>query len=520
MAERYDLRMGIDVGGTNTDTVVLDRDGRLLAKAKVPTTPDVTGGISAGIDAILRTLDVEPSRITHVMLGTTHATNALLERRNLQRVAVIRLGSPATHAVPPLFGWPEDLRTAVSIGEAILPGGVEFDGRDIVPFEPEAVQRFLESLPEPPACVAVTSVFAPVSPQHELAAAEVVQKVLGDVGLSLSHEVGSIGLLERENATVLNGALVSVARDVAEALREGLAAHGLDPVTFFAQNDGTLMGLDYALRYPVLTIGSGPANSIRGAAYLTGADNALIMDVGGTSTDIGVLANRFPRESSYGVEIGGIRTNFRMPDLVTIALGGGTVCAQEDDGVRVGPESVGYRLEQEALVFGGETPTLTDAAVALDRARLGEGRRTDGHRPLLLAAMAVADSLLADAVDRIKTARGDQPLVVVGGGSVLVPDELPGVSAIQRPEHFEVANAIGAAIALVSGQVDQIVHPGPGEREAVIEELCGEAKDRAVQAGAEPSAVEIVEIEEVPLTYLTTPAIRMRVRAAGPMGWL
>jgi hypothetical protein len=134
--------------------------------------------------------------------------------------------------------------------------------------------------------------------------------------------------------------------------------------------------------------------------------------------------------------------------------------------------------------------------------------------------MSVADSLLADAVDRIKTARGDQPLVVVGGGSVLVPDELPGVSAIQRPEHFEVANAIGAAIALVSGQVDQIVHPGPGEREAVIEELCGEAKDRAVQAGAEPSAVEIVEIEEIPLAYLTTPAIRMRVRAAGPMGWL
>lgn len=520
MPERFDLRLGIDVGGTNTDTVVLDRDGKLLAKAKVPTTPDVTSGISAGIDAILRALDVEPSRITHVMLGTTHATNAVLEHRNLQRVAVIRLGSPATHAVRPLFGWPRDLRAAVSLGEVILPGGFEFDGREIVPFEPEAVERFLESLPERPGAVAITSVFAPVSPQHELAAAEVAQKVLGDVNLSLSHEVGSIGLLERENATVLNAALVGVARAVSEALREALAAHDLEPVAFFAQNDGTLMGLDYALRYPVLTIGSGPANSIRGAAYLTGADNALVMDVGGTSTDIGVLSNKFPRESSYGVEIGGVRTNFRMPDLVTIALGGGTVCTEEDGGVRVGPESVGYRLEKEALVFGGLTPTLTDAAVALERTRLGDGARTDGHRSLLEAAMGVADSLMADAVDRIKTARGDQPLVVVGGGSVLVPDELPGVSEIRRPEHFEVANAIGAAIALVSGQVDQIVHPGPGEREAVIEELCREARDRAVQAGADPSAVEIVEIEGIPLAYLTTPAIRMRVRAAGPMGWL
>ena len=85
------------------------------------------------------------------------------------------------------------------------------------------------------------------------------------------------------------------------------------------------MALDYAVRYPVLTIGSGPANSLRGAAYLTGLRDAMVADVGGTSTDVGVLANGFPRESSAAVEIGGIRTNFRMPDLVAIAVGGGSV---------------------------------------------------------------------------------------------------------------------------------------------------------------------------------------------------
>lgn len=518
MAERLDLRMGIDVGGTNTDTVVLDRDGVFVAKAKVPTTRDVTSGIAAGIAAVLG--EVDGSRITHVMLGTTHATNAVLERRKLRKVAVIRIGSPATHAVRPLFGWPKDLHDAVSLGETIVPGGIEFDGRDIVPFDPEAVRRFLESLPERPHGVAITSVFAPVSHRHELEAAEVVMKVLGDVNLSLSHEVGSIGLLERENATVLNAALVGVATEVSGALSGALAEHGLSPVTFFAQNDGTLMALEYALRYPVLTIGSGPANSIRGAAYLTGTDNALVMDVGGTSTDIGVLANKFPRESSYGVEIGGVRTNFRMPDLVTIALGGGTVLAEQDGGVRVGPTSVGYRLTEEALVFGGQTPTLTDAAVAAGRIDLGDRSATAGHEPLLEAALAQADAMLADAVDRIKTARGDQPLVVVGGGSVLVSDRMPGVSKIHRPEHYEVANAIGAAIALVSGQIDQIVHPGPGERERLLEELSQQARDRAVQAGADPGAVEVVEIEEVPLAYLTTPAVRIRIRAAGPMGWV
>ncbi len=518
MPAPFDLRLGIDVGGTNTDAVVLDRDGRLLAKAKVPTTPDVTGGIAAAIAAVLQDAAVDRARITHAMLGTTHATNAVLQRRDLQKVAVIRIGSPATHAVRPLFGWPEDLRRAISAGEAIVAGGIEFDGREIVPFDPEAVERVLESLPEPVEGVAVTSVFAPVSPRHEFAAEEVVRKVLGDVDVSLSHEVGSIGLLERENATVLNAALVRVAHHVAEALRDALAAQGLEPITFLAQNDGTLMGLDFALRHPVLTIGSGPANSIRGAAYLTGTDGALVADVGGTSTDVGVLSNGFPRESSAGVEIGGVRTNFRMPDLVTIALGGGTVLTEGVGGVRVGPESVGYRLPEVGLVFGGSTPTLTDAAVAVGRTDLGDRGPTEGRRELLEAALGVADAMLADAVDRIKTARGDQPLVVVGGGSVLVPERIPGVGEIHRPEHFEVANAIGAAIALVSGEVDQIVHPGPGERERVIEELCANAKDRAVQAGADPAAVEVVEIEEVPLAYLTGSATRVRVRAAGAMG--
>ena len=267
------------------------------------------------------------------MLGTTHATNAVLERRNLRRVAVIRIGGPATHSIRPMFGWPHDLADAVSVGATIVDGGIEFDGRELSPLDTDAIARFLGQVGgdgrrrrRSPAC-------SPRSrARHELAAAEVVKRELGEMHVSLSHEIGSIGLLERENATILNGALAGVARDVAHAMRGALAAHGLTPATFFAQNDGTLMSLDQALRYPVLTIGSGPANSVRGAAFLTGDSDSLVADVGGTSTDVGVLANGFPRESSQGVEIGGIRTNFRMPDLVTIALGGGTVVTRTPAG--------------------------------------------------------------------------------------------------------------------------------------------------------------------------------------------
>jgi N-methylhydantoinase A/oxoprolinase/acetone carboxylase beta subunit len=259
-----DLRLGVDVGGTNTDAVVLDRDDRLVAKAKLPTTPEVTAGIEAAIAATVGEAQADPARITHVMLGTTHATNAVLERRGLRRVAVLRLAGPATHSVRPLFGWPADLRAVVSAGEAIVDGGIEFDGRELSPLDAEAIVRFLGSVGDTASAVAITSVFAPVSADHERAAEELVRKELGDVPVSLSHEIGSVGLLERESATVLNAALIDVARDVAGAIGAALARHGLQPATFFAQNDGTLMDLDNAMRYPVLTIGSGPANSIRG----------------------------------------------------------------------------------------------------------------------------------------------------------------------------------------------------------------------------------------------------------------
>ena len=518
-----DCRLGVDVGGTNTDAVVMDAADRVIAKSKVPGTADITSGIVAAIDAVLSAPGVEPRRISHVMLGTTHATNAVLERRNLRRVAVLRIGGPATYSIRPMFGWPPDLVEAVSVGAAIVDGGIEFDGQDLSPLDTDAIARFLGQVGGQANGVAITSVFAPVSARHELRAAEVVKRELGDVHTSLSHEIGSIGLLERENATILNGALAGVARDVAGALRDALTAHGLRPVTFFAQNDGTLMGLDQALRYPVLTIGSGPANSVRGAAFLTGISDSLVADVGGTSTDLGVLTNGFPRESAQGVEIGGVRTNFRMPDLVTIALGGGTVVSGDAGDVRIGPRSVGYLLLQEALVFGGATPTLTDSAVAAGRADLGAGRnggadRIGRHRRLLTEALARADVLLAEAIDRVKTSKEDRPLIAVGGGSILVPDRIPGVSEIIRPEHFDAANAVGAAIASVSGQVDRIFHLGPDGRQAALDEARDEARERAVAAGADPGTVQIIEVEEIPLAYLTSPAVRIRVKAAGTLG--
>lgn len=518
-----DLRIGIDVGGTNTDAVVLDGSTTPIAITKVATTPDVTTGIQRALAEILATSAVDTRRVGRVMVGTTHATNAVLQRRGLLRVAAVRIGAPASTAVRPLFGWPEDLRRYVSAGTCVVRGGVELDGGDSVPFDAEALARFCGEVADTAESIAITSMFAPVSARHEQLAHEVVLRELGDIPVSLSHEVGTLGLLQRENATVLNSALGRIATTIIAAVEAALEAHGLGhAVPYFAQNDGTLMSLDHTERTPVLTIGSGPANSLRGAAFLSGVSDGLVIDVGGTSTDVGALVQTFPRESTAGVEVGGVATNFPMPDLISFAMGGGTVIhgpGGADAAVAVGPRSVGHEIGRRALVFGGDVPTLSDAAVAAGRAEMGGRQPPADAEPLLRAALVWADEQAAEAVDRIKTARGDAPLVAVGGGSVVLPAALPGVTEIIRPDHFDVANAIGAAIGTVSGQVDHIVEVGhgPDARARAIESVSRSAIDQAVAAGADPAAVEIVALEEIPLSYLREPASRYRVKAAGPL---
>jgi N-methylhydantoinase A/oxoprolinase/acetone carboxylase beta subunit len=134
-----------------------------------------------------------------------------------------------------------------------------------------------------------------------------------------------MGLLERENATVMNASLAHLSAQVVTSLRTALRELQIAAPFYISQNDGTLMNAEIVEKYPVLTFASGPTNSMRGAAYLSGLQNALVADIGGTTTDIGVLTKGFPRESTNAVDIGGVRTNFRMPDVLSVGLGGGSL---------------------------------------------------------------------------------------------------------------------------------------------------------------------------------------------------
>jgi len=510
------LRLGVDVGGTNTDAVVLDGSGRVRASAKTPTTPDVTTGIVQAIDMVLAA-GVPAGAISAAMLGTTQCINAILERQHLGRVGVVRLGAPATLAIPPLVDWPEDLRSLVAQASYIVAGGFEFDGREISPLDEAHLRTIGQALVGQVDAIALSAVFSPVNPEHERRAAAILREAVGEhLPISLSHEIGALGLLERENATVLNAALMRVIARAVEAFRSAVARHGMVAQLFLTQNDGTLMALDEALRSPILTVASGPTNSIRGAAELSGLRDAVVVDVGGTTTDIGALQHGFPRPSSVAIALGGVRTNFRMPELLSLALGGGSIVQATSKGTSVGPRSVGYRLATAARIFGGDTLTMTDIAVAAGMTRLGDpGRVRDLALELVEQAVGTARRLLSEGIDRVKTSPADVPVIAVGGGSFLVPDRLPGVAAIVRPEHADCANAIGAAIAQVSGEVDRIWHLEDRSRESILAEAREMACEKARRAGADPDTLEIIEREEIPLAYLPSNAIRLRIKVAG-----
>ncbi len=512
MTNRTVRRLGIDVGGTNTDAAVVeigaDGSASVIASVKTPTTDDVLGGIRNAL------AQVPHEGVEVVVIGTTHFTNAVIQRRGLNPVGFLRLCRPTGSSLPPTVGWPEDLASEVCGAVAMVEGGIEYDGRPFMDLDEsgviEAGRRF--------AAAGLTSFvvagsFAPVDTSQEDRAAELLAECVPGARVTVSHRLGRLGLLERENAAGLNAALVDLASSTIDAFAAALATTDLGHQArlYLSQNDGTLLDLADAARYPVLTFASGPTNSMRGAALLGGVDDGLVVDVGGTTADFGALVAGYPRQANAAVEFGGVRTLFRLPDLLSIGLGGGSRIRTEP--LRLGPDSVGQHLTSMALGFGGATPTLTDAALATGRLTIPGAAIPDV--PDAARVVALAAEMVADGADRMKLSADAVPLVAVGGGAFAVPDALPGISEVIRPSHAGVANAVGAALAQVSGETDRVFR-NMG-RQAAIDAAVAEAIEAATSSGADPTGIEVLEVEDLPLAYLPGDSRRVRARVVGPL---
>ncbi|CAF1059782.1 unnamed protein product [Rotaria sordida] len=451
--------IGVDVGGTNTDAVLLridsDQSPKVVATAKTVTSADVFSGMLHVVRQVINDME-----IAAIMVGTTHFVNALLQRQGLAKVCTLRLCGPATHAIPPMTNWPQDLKNAVNGLTAFVSGGFFLDGSIITPLDEDEIRSLVRrALTLDISSFCVCGVFSPCQTDQEERVAEIIHEESSTAYITLSHEIAGLGLSERENASILNASLRPLAIRTIRALQGTLPRR--IPL-FLTKNDGTLLSAEDSMRWPVFTFASGPTNSMIGAAYLSGIDNGIVIDVGGTSMDIGFIVNGRPRQTQANVRlIDDIRVNVSVSDIVSLPLGGGTIIhVNENDGsIRVGPDSVGYRLDQAALAFGGQTITATDVALA---AGLTSGI---GHSTVKLSSSIVEQVLdyikqsTTRNIDRVKTNEESVPVILCGGGSILIDinQAFAGVTKIIRPAHYAVCNAIGAALCSISATIDSIV---------------------------------------------------------------
>ncbi|MGC8543657.1 MAG: hydantoinase/oxoprolinase N-terminal domain-containing protein, partial [Vulcanisaeta sp.] len=185
-------KVGIDVGSTHTDAVILDENNNLIHAEKTMTTPDVTSGIINALKLVLERSSINKDDIAAVMFGTTHIINAIVQRRGLGRVGVIRIGLPATEAIEPMLDWPADLREVVNAGSVMVRGGHDYTGEPITAFDEDSVRRALEVFREKKVeAVAVTSVWSVVNPEHEARVRDLAKEIIPDVPVVLSHEISS-----------------------------------------------------------------------------------------------------------------------------------------------------------------------------------------------------------------------------------------------------------------------------------------------------------------------------------------
>ncbi|EEY16592.1 hydantoinase [Verticillium alfalfae VaMs.102] len=494
------LVVGVDVGGTNTDSVLLDlsRAGTsaVLSSHKSPTTTDVTEGVEATLTTLLSKSIAsgedagsppDPTSISALAIGTTHFLNAIIQRDAslLSKVAVIRLGSHGfVKGALPFADWPRSLRGIIEGYSAIVPGGVNIDGRLIAPLNEKDLRLEARKIHELKLQnVVVVGMGSPMDTTYhqESEAGTIIlselEKLDTDYAKStnivLSHSVAGSGLLARENASVLNAAILTFARRTVYSFMRAMRKVGLQCPLYLTSNAGHLLPFSEAVSFPIRIFSSGATNSMRGAAFLareelatiSGDKGCVVVDVGGTTSDVGaLLPNGYPRLSKTYTELAGVKINLDMPSVESIGLGGGSIIrevrtATSSVTITVGPDSVGHDLTSEAMCFGGSVPTATDVAIASSPNELliGDPALVKLDSTVVACAADRIKNILEALIDRIKLSPEDCTVVLVGGGAILCPPTLKGVNHIIRSEHAGVANAIGAALAKIYGTAEVMV---------------------------------------------------------------
>ncbi|NOE33685.1 MULTISPECIES: hydantoinase/oxoprolinase family protein [unclassified Ruegeria] len=332
------LSLGVDTGGTYTDAVLIRDEKEVIASAKSLTTrADLAIGVGNAISSVLEEAQVAPDQIAMASLSTTLATNALVEGQG-GRVALIYIGFK--HSDLQKHGLKDALKDDPAL---VIAGGHTHSGSEAAPLDVAALEVFLDTH-KGVSGFAIASQFATRNPAHELEAARVVLQETGAPVTCSHHLSAKLNGPKRAVTAVLNARLIGMIDRLIGRAQDQLRALGITAPMMVVRGDGALMSAEQARERPIETILSGPAASIVGARWLTGAENALVSDIGGTTTDVALIRDGKPAIDPAGAQVGGFRTMVEAVAMRTHGLGGDSqvhvVTEGLQSGVFLGPRRV------------------------------------------------------------------------------------------------------------------------------------------------------------------------------------
>jgi N-methylhydantoinase A/oxoprolinase/acetone carboxylase beta subunit len=456
------LVLGIDTGGTYTDGVLMDYATRdVLATTKALTTrQNLSIGILNAIDSLPL---ADPGSISLVSISTTLATNAIAEGKG-RRVALF------------LIGYDPELINAFKFAERFatsrfyyFTGGHDLFGQEQAALDLEAIrQQARDRAPEVDA-FAVSAYFSPLNPEHEETAFRAISQVT-EAPVVLGHTLSTkLNSVERATTATLNASLVSVLRDFIAAVRSAMRARGIQAPLMIVRGDGTLMSADMADRHAIETIHSGPAASAIGGRFLSGRDPALVIDIGGTTTDMAVVEDGQVTINEEGTSVGGYRTAVKAGNIRSFGLGGDSwLLYDKEENLRIGPARVlplahlasqhrRVRDELVGLAHKASTEATPDGLEYWFLLRY-EGDHATDHRVADLIALLRSGPQPIPVV--LKTLGLVHPLQLAGhhliereliGRAGLTPTDLLHVAGEYAPWDREAAEAAARAFAGMRG---------------------------------------------------------------------
>jgi len=519
--------LGIDVGGTHTDAVLVDN---FLIKKKTKVRTDISNITASLLDAARKMITGENiKRIRRIVLSTTISTNAIVQGKT-DRVGMIMLNGPGL--APQMLNTGKD--------SFFISGYINHRGIPIQPLNKKEIKDvgafFGEEMISQ---IGVVGKFSPRNPQHELNVAAILDD--RQRNFSLGHRFsGQLNFPRRIATTYINAAVHNIYQGFVQRVQQFLQEIQMNVPVYILKADGGTILINQSSAYSVLTIHSGPAASIMGVlATADIKEDAVALDIGGTTTDISVFAEGVPLLEASGVAIGGQKTLIRGLYTKSIGIGGDSAAWIKNGNLFVGPEREG-----PAAALGGAFPTPTDAMIVLGLAAIGDKQKAvDAIQRLgsqlntdtVATARMIMDktiTVIADTVRRILEEVNNKPvytihdflegktirpriLYVVGGPAAAIA---PGVAALlgypyKIPEHSEVANALGAALARTTAEINVLADTEKGELtiseeglvkkiprnfslRGVIEAGREALRDRALKMGANLNELEMEVTEE------------------------